>query len=107
MQYYCVPSFVDRFEDVREVDGEWRRDFRMYAFAQIPTARIENLSELLVREELKRYFLDESRISWQPMRVDEGLFLILYDWMYVHTYGIWLLNSLFKVGKWSLEVNNF
>ena len=41
MQYYCSPSFVDRFEDGREVDGEWRRDFRMDAFTQIPAVRIE------------------------------------------------------------------
>ena len=65
---------MDRFEEGREVDGEWRRNFRIGAFAQTPAVRIENMSAVRVREEFKRYFLNEEQVSWQQRRVDEGSF---------------------------------
>ena len=43
----------------------WRRNFRIGAFAQTPAVRIENMSTVRVREEFKRYFLNEGQVSWQ------------------------------------------
>ena len=72
--HYCPPNLMDRFEEGREVDGEWRRNFRIGAFAQTPAVRIENMSAVRVREEFKRYFLNEGQVSCQQRRVDEGSF---------------------------------
>lgn len=71
-RHYCTQNLIDRFENEVEVDGDWRKDFRMDAFTSFESIRAEKLAAMYVRDGFKKYFLNEGRISWQQKRVDEG-----------------------------------
>ena len=71
---YCPTNLVHRLEDGEEFEGLWRRDFRMDAFEPNSAIRRENLSAILIRDEFKKYFMNEGQVPWQQKRVDEGSF---------------------------------
>lgn len=73
--HYCPPTLIDRIDqNEKEIDGDWRHDFKMDAFTSFQSRREEKLAAMYIRDEFTKYFLNEGKLSWQQRRVDEGSF---------------------------------
>ncbi|XP_051156969.1 putative nuclease HARBI1 [Leptopilina boulardi] len=71
---YCPVNFTDRIVDGVEVEGLWRREIQMDAFAPLPPSRRRNLAAINIRECLVDFLLNEGQVPWQNEMVNNGAF---------------------------------
>ncbi|XP_051159349.1 uncharacterized protein LOC127280426 [Leptopilina boulardi] len=73
-RHYCPTNFVDNFENGEEIEGEWRRDFQMNAFAPLPSVHVQRITALRIQNYLKDYFSNEGSVPWHDDMVNAGAF---------------------------------